>query len=306
MQFKIVTLGTIKKRYMIKSMTGYGKAEFETGNKKITIELKSLNSKQLDINTRIPALYREKDIVIRKESSETLVRGKFDFSLYIESLGTESNAAINENIVTEYYKQLSSIQQKLNIPVTEEIMQSIMRLPDTVKTIYEELDEEEWQMIFNNFLKVTEAVNQFRIQEGIALEEDVRTNIAEIEQLLKQVTPYEKQRIENIRNRISDSLKEFDLNGNMDKNRFEQELIYYLEKLDINEEKVRLENHCSYFMKTLESKDAVGKKLGFIAQEIGREINTLGSKANESNIQHIVVQMKDSLERIKEQLLNVL
>ena len=306
MQFKIVTLGTIKKRYMIKSMTGYGKAEFETGNKKITIELKSLNSKQLDINTRIPTLYREKDIVIRKEISETLVRGKFDFSLYIESLGTESNAAINENIVTEYYKQLSSIQQKLNIPVTEEIMQSIMRLPDTVKTIYEELDEEEWQIIFNNFLKVTEAVNQFRIQEGIALEEDVRTNIAEIEQLLKQVTPYEKQRIENIRNRISDSLKEFDLNGNMDKNRFEQELIYYLEKLDINEEKVRLENHCSYFIKTLESKDAVGKKLGFIAQEIGREINTLGSKANESNIQHIVVQMKDSLERIKEQLLNVL
>ncbi len=291
---------------MIKSMTGYGKAEFETGNKKITIELKSLNSKQLDINTRIPALYREKDILIRKEILDRLVRGKFDFSLYIENLGEESNSTINEGIVTEYYKQLSAVQQKLGLPVTEEIMQSIMRLPDTVKTVYEELDEEEWQVIFDNFLKVVDAVDQFRIQEGIALDSDIRSNIAEIGKLLEEVTPFEKQRIENVKNRISDGLKEFDLNGNMDKNRFEQELIYYLEKLDINEEKVRLANHCSYFNETMESKGAIGKKLGFIAQEIGREINTLGSKANESNIQRIVVQMKDSLERIKEQMLNVL
>ncbi len=291
---------------MIKSMTGYGKAEFETGNKKITIELKSLNSKQLDINSRIPALYREKDIVIRKEISEKLVRGKFDFSLYIENLGTGTNSAINENIVTQYYKQLSSIQQNLGVPVTEDIMQSIMRLPDTVKTVYEELNEEEWTVIFSNFKKVVLAVDQFRLQEGTALDKDIRNNVSEIDKLLEQVTPFEKQRIENVRGKITDSLKEFDLNGNMDKNRFEQELIYYIEKLDINEEKVRLANHCSYFMETLESNDSVGKKLGFIAQEIGREINTLGSKANESNIQRIVVQMKDSLERIKEQMLNVL
>ena len=291
---------------MIKSMTGYGKAEFETGNKKITLELKTLNSKQLDINTRIPALYREKDIVVRKEILDKLGRGKVDFSLYIENLGTESNSAINEGIVADYYKQLSGIQERLGLPVTEEIMKSIIRLPDTVKTVYEELDEEEWTAIYSEFRNVVEAVDQFRIQEGKALEKDIRENIAEIQQLSEQVTPFEKQRIENVKTRITDSLKEFDLNGNLDKNRFEQELVYYLEKLDINEEKVRLANHCSYFLETLEAKGAIGKKLGFIAQELGREINTMGSKANESNIQRLVVQMKDALERIKEQLLNVL
>ncbi len=291
---------------MIKSMTGYGKAEFETGNKKITVELKSLNSKQLDINSRIPALYREKDIVIRKELNEKLVRGKMDLSLYIENLGMESNSVINENIVSAYFEQLSGIQKKLGLPVTDEIMQSIMRLPDSVKTVYEELDEKEWEVIHVNIRKVIDAVNQFRAQEGVALEKDIRSNINEILKLLKQVEPFEKQRIENVKNRIMDGLNELNLNGNMDKNRFEQEMIYYMEKLDINEEKVRLLNHCNYFLETMESNEVVGKKLGFIAQEIGREINTLGSKANESNIQRIVVQMKDSLERIKEQMLNVL
>ncbi len=287
-------------------MTGYGKAEFEVGNKKITLELKALNSKQLDINTRIPTLYREKDLVIRKEISEKLVRGKFDFSLYIENLGEESNSAINEGIVSDYFSQMSNVYQKLGLTVTEEIMQSVMRLPDTVKTVYEQLDEQEWENIYANLIKVLEDVDRFRSQEGIALNEDVRSNVAEIEELLDQVASFEKQRIENVKNRIQDSLKEFDLNGNLDKNRFEQELIYYLEKLDINEEKVRLKNHCEYFLETLATDKAIGKKLGFIAQEIGREINTLGSKANESNIQRIVVQMKDALERIKEQLLNVL
>ncbi|WP_159518214.1 YicC/YloC family endoribonuclease [Sunxiuqinia indica] len=291
---------------MIKSMTGYGKAEFETGNKKITIELKTLNSKQLDINSRIPALYREKDILIRKEMNEKLVRGKMDFSLYLENLGTESNSVINENIVTAYFEQLSSIQEKIGLPVTPEVMQSILRLPDAVKTVYEELDEKEWETIHANLLKVIEAVDQFRCQEGIALEKDIRSNVNEILDLLKQVEPFEKQRLENIKTRITDGLNEIALNGNVDKNRFEQELIYYMEKLDINEEKVRLANHCEYFLETMESSEVVGKKLGFIAQEIGREINTLGSKANESNIQRIVVQMKDSLERIKEQMLNVL
>ena len=291
---------------MIKSMTGYGKAELETGNKKITLELKSLNSKQLDINSRIPALYREKDIVIRKEISEKLGRGKMDFSLYIENLGMQSNSAINENIVTDYFRQLSNIQEKLGLPVTEDIMQSILRLPDAVKTVYEELDDQEWINIFAQVKNVIRAVDQFREQEGAALDKDIRSNIAEILQLLDQIEPFEKQRLENIKTRITDGLNEISVNGNMDKNRFEQELIYYMEKLDINEEKVRLTNHCNYFMETLESTEAAGKKLGFIAQEIGREINTLGSKANESNIQRIVVQMKDSLERIKEQMLNVL
>lgn len=291
---------------MIKSMTGYGKAEFETGNKKITVELKTLNSKQLDINSRIPALYREKDLVIRKEMNEKLVRGKMDFSLYLENLGTESNSAINENIVLAYFRQLSSIQEKLGLPVSNQIMESIMRLPDTVKTIYEELDEKEWETIYANIKKVIDLVDQFRTQEGIALEKDIRSNVQEIMQLMDQVEPYEKQRLENVKTRITDGLNELKMNGGYDQNRFEQELIYYMEKLDINEEKVRLINHCQYFLETMESNEAAGKKLGFIAQEIGREINTLGSKANESNIQRIVVQMKDSLERIKEQMLNIL
>lgn len=291
---------------MIKSMTGYGKAEFETGNKKITVELKTLNSKQLDINSRIPALYREKDIVIRKELNEKLVRGKMDFSLYLENLGTESNSAINENIVLAYFRQLSSIQEKLGLPVSNQIMESIMRLPDTVKTVYEELDEKEWETIYTNIKKVIDRVDQFRMQEGVALEKDIRSNVQEIMQLMDQVEPYEKQRLENIKTRITDGLNEMKMNGGYDQNRFEQELIYYMEKLDINEEKVRLINHCQYFLETMESNEAAGKKLGFIAQEIGREINTLGSKANESNIQRIVVQMKDSLERIKEQMLNIL
>ncbi|KOH43544.1 YicC/YloC family endoribonuclease [Sunxiuqinia dokdonensis] len=291
---------------MIKSMTGYGKAEFETGNKKITVELKTLNSKQLDINSRIPALYREKDLVIRKELNEKLVRGKMDFSLYLENLGTESNSAINENIVTAYYRQLSTIHEKLGLPVSEQIMESIMRLPDTVKTVYEELDEKEWETIHAQILKVIDLVDQFRTQEGVALEKDIRSNIHEIMQLLEQVEPHEKQRLENVKSRITDGLNELKMNGGYDQNRFEQELIYYMEKLDINEEKVRLINHCHYFLETMQSSEAAGKKLGFIAQEIGREINTLGSKANESNIQRIVVQMKDSLERIKEQMLNIL
>ncbi len=291
---------------MIKSMTGYGKAEFETGNKKITLELKSLNSKQLDINSRLPILYREKDLTIRKEISEKLVRGKIDFSLYIENLGTESNSAINESIVTAYFNQLSKIQSNLGLPVTEQIMQNVMRLPDTVKTVYEELDEQEWKGIFVKVQEVICLLDQFRVQEGMALDRDIRSNIADIQQLLAQVDPFESLRIEAIKSRIMDGLNELNLNGSLDKNRFEQELIYYLEKLDINEEKVRLTNHCRYFLETMDSTGDVGKKLGFIAQEIGREINTIGSKANESNIQRIVVQMKDALERIKEQLLNVL
>ncbi len=292
---------------MIKSMTGFGKAEFEVGNKKITLEIKSLNSKQLDINTRIPALYREKDIEIRKLISEYLVRGKVDLAFYIENLGEETNAAINESIVKGYFRQMEKINADLNIPISELTMQSILRLPDAVKMTYEQLDEEEWKVIRGKLIDALNMVNVFRGQEGDALEIDVRNNIDGIMALLKDVEPYEGQRIETVKARLKDNMDELQLNGNFDKNRFEQELIYYLEKLDINEEKVRLLNHCQYFLETLhEDSTDSGRKLGFIAQEIGREVNTLGSKANESNIQKIVVKMKDNLERIKEQVLNVL
>jgi uncharacterized protein (TIGR00255 family) len=288
-------------------MTGFGKTEFEVGNKKITLEIKSLNSKQLDISTRVPAIYREKDIEIRRLISEMLIRGKVDFALYLDNLGTESSSKINAEIVKEYYRQLSVIHQELGLEINETIMGSIMRLPDTVKTEYDELDESEWLVVREKLIKSLENLNRFRDQEGLALKADITNSIDNILDLLKQVEPFENQRIENVKAKIMDGLNELQQNGNIDKNRFEQELIYYLEKLDINEEKVRLANHCSYFTETMiDETEPSGRKLGFIAQEIGREINTLGSKANESNLQRIVVQMKDNLEKIKEQVLNVL
>lgn len=291
---------------MIRSMTGFGKTEFEVGNKKITLEIKSLNSKQLDINTRVPSMYREKDIEIRRLISEMLIRGKVDFALYLDNLGTESTSKINAAIVKDYHRQLAEVYRDLNLEVNESIMQTIMRLPDTVKMTYEELDENEWLVVRENLAKTLEELNRFRDQEGQALRIDIENNIKNILDLLAQVDPHENQRMDNVKARILESLETLQLNGNMDKNRFEQELIYYMEKLDINEEKVRLANHCSYFTETMNEDEPSGRKLGFIAQEIGREINTLGSKANESNLQRIVVQMKDNLEKVKEQVLNVL
>lgn len=287
-------------------MTGFGKAEFEINNKKFTIEIKSLNSKQIDINTRIPAIYREKDIEIRKELSDKLERGKVDFNIYVESLGDESNSKINEPILKSYYKQLNKISADLNLPTDPSILQAALRLPDVVKTEYQTLDEEEWEIILKNIKNAIADIDKFRVQEGNALEIDIVRNIEFIQSLLTQVEPFEEQRIELLRNRLTENLEKLALNGNVDKNRFEQELIFYLEKLDINEEKVRLANHCAYFLETIEEPFPTGKKLGFISQELGREINTIGSKANNTEIQRIVVQMKDYLERIKEQLLNVL
>lgn len=287
-------------------MTGFGKAEFEVNNKKITIEIKSLNSKQIDINTRTPSLYREKDITIRKELSEKLVRGKVDFNIYVENLGDDSNSRINEPILKSYFHHLSEISSVLKLPVDNTTLHAVMRLPDVVKTEYETLDEEEWNVILKNIRKAISEINEFRLQEGKALEDDIAGNVESIQNLLQQIEPFEGQRLEAIKTRLTENLANLQLNGNVDKNRFEQELIFYLEKLDINEEKVRLANHCKYFLETMEQPQPPGKKLGFISQEIGREINTIGSKANENNIQRIVVQMKDHLERIKEQLLNVL
>jgi uncharacterized protein (TIGR00255 family) len=291
---------------MIKSMTGFGKAEFEFRNKKVTIEIKSLNSKQADISTRIPQLYREKEIEIRRELTDRLIRGKIDFNIYVENLGDTGNASINRGIVKSYFEGLSDISQELGLPVNERLLQIVMRLPDTVKVQYEQLEEEEWQVLQGYIRKAIDFVDVFRNQEGQALKVDLDANIDQILSLQNEIEPFEIQRIENVKVRLSEALTKLQFNGTVNPERFEQELIFYLERLDFNEEKVRLANHCSYFLETMKEPDGNGKKLSFIAQEIGREINTLGSKANETNIQRIVVQMKDALERIKEQVLNVL
>lgn len=291
---------------MLLSMTGFGKAECKLKNKNITIEVKSLNSKQIDIFTRVPGVYKEKDIEIRKRISEKLVRGKVEFNLFSENMGTESNSKINSPIVEDYFRQYSELCEKINMPINETAMPVIMRLPDTVKVQLEELDENEWKQIAESIDEALDNLIDFRNQEGKALATDIENNINAILTLMPQVEPFEGARIEKIRERINENMKEFETNGNLDKNRFEQEMIFYLEKLDINEEKVRLKNHCDYFLETMKAPKAIGKKLGFITQEIGREINTMGSKANETNIQKIVIQMKDHLERIKEQVLNVL
>lgn len=287
-------------------MTGFGKAEFEVNNKKITIEIKSLNSKQLDINTRTPMLYREKDIEIRKFISEKLIRGKVDLSIHVDNLGDSTNSKINEPVLKEYYAHLLKISADLNLNCNHTTLQAAMRLPDVVKTEYETLDEQEWETIRINIIKALEDIDAYRIKEGLALETDILGNVKSIRQLLKDIAPFEGHRIENVRNRLSEGLESLKLNGNIDKERFEQEVLFYIEKLDINEEKVRLGNHCNYFDETAGSPVSSGKKLGFISQEMGREINTIGSKANDNDIQRIVVQMKDHLERIKEQILNVL
>ncbi len=287
-------------------MTGFGKAEFEINNKKVTIEIKSLNSKQADINTRIPQLFREKEIEIRREINDRLMRGKIDISIYVESLGDTSNAVINEGIVKSYFNSLSKISADMELPVNERLLQIVMRLPDTVKVQYEQLNEEEWLVLLKYIRVALDQVDQFRQQEGQAMEADLIDSIQQIIRLQGEIEPFEQQRIENVKVRLTEALSKIQLNGNVNPDRFEQELIFYLERLDFNEEKVRLTNHCTYFLETMKESDGNGKKLSFISQEIGREINTLGSKANESNIQRIVVQMKDFLERIKEQVLNVL
>jgi len=243
---------------------------------------------------------------MRREITDQLVRGKIDLSIYVENLGETSSAIINEAIVKNYFENLRKLSNDLELPVNESILQIIMRLPDTVKVQYEQLEEEEWEILLANIRKALEQVGQFRLQEGTALEKDLLANIDAIQSLLKAIEPFEQQRIETIKNRLNDSLDSLRLNGTVDHDRFEQELIFYLERLDFNEEKVRLVNHCKYFLETMKDGEPNGKKLSFIAQEIGREINTIGSKANESNIQRLVVQMKDALEKVKEQVLNVL
>ena len=287
-------------------MTGYGKAECELPHKKVTVEIKSLNSKQLDVNTRISGIFREKDIEIRRTISDRLIRGKIDFILYVESLGDETNSNINSAVVKSYYSQLTVISNELGLPADERLLQVIMGLLDAVKTEREELEESEWEQITKTIEKAIAGLDKFRKQEGQILKTDIVQNIEQITQLLDQIEPFEKERVAKVKERIYEGLKELSSTEQVNENRLEQEMIFYLEKLDVNEEKVRLRNHCSYFLQTLELDEAVGKKLGFIAQEIGREVNTLGSKANHSEMQKLVILMKDALERIKEQSLNIL
>lgn len=292
---------------MIQSMTGYGKATAELPDKKINVEIKSLNSKAMDLSTRIAPAYREKEIEIRNEISKVLERGKVDFSLWIEKKeGADSATPINQELLKGYYKQILSISENLNIPLPADWFQTLLRMPDVMsKTEIQELSEEEWATVHATVLEAVNHLVDFRKQEGMALEKKFREKISNISSLLEKITPYEKERVEKVKERIIEALEKT-LSVEYDKNRLEQELIYYIEKLDINEEKQRLTNHLKYFISTLESGCGQGKKLGFIAQEMGREINTLGSKSNHAEMQKIVVQMKDELEQIKEQVLNVM
>ena len=289
---------------MVLSMTGFGKTTCELENKKITVEIKSLNSKQLDLFARVPNIYKEKEIELRNMISKKLERGKIEFGIYVESLGKETTSQLNVPIIESYYRQIVEVSQQLQMPLPSDWFATLFRLPDVMKNEMQELDEEEWKMIYSAFVNAVDQLISFRKQEGASLQKVFKTKISNIRTFLTEIEPYEKDRIDKVRNKIQESLsnlKEIDY----DKNRFEQELIYYIEKLDINEEKHRLAHHLSYFEEAM-AENSPGKKLGFIAQEIGREINTLGSKSNNSEMQKIVVKMKDELEQIKEQVLNVL
>ena len=285
---------------MIQSMTGYGKTVLQISTKKITIELKSLNSKNLDLNVRIPSYYREKELDIRKNLASALERGKIDFSIYIENNGGEVSSKINESTVKEYMGQLRNIVAGNDI----ELLKMAVRLPDALKSEREELDEDEWKQIEIGIKQAIVEINKYRTDEGLVLLNDFVLRISNIDDLLGQVIALDPQRIEQVKEKLKKGIEELEVK--VDQNRFEQELIYYIEKLDITEERVRLKNHLDYFKSALKSEDSNGKKLGFITQEIGREINTIGSKANFANMQKLVVQMKDELEKIKEQGLNVL
>lgn len=285
---------------MIHSMTGYGKSELELSTKTIRLELKSLNSKSLDLNMRMPSIYRAKELELRKIIGSKLGRGKIDFSLYVEFNKGEALAKINTEVVKGYMKQLENISLADEV----ELLKMAVRMPDAISTEREDIDPKEWKTISDEVLVVLEKIENYRKDEGAALEKDFLKRISKIDDLLKDVVKIDPERIEHVRDRLNKGIAE--LKEKVDKNRFEQELIYYIEKLDITEEKIRLKNHLDYFLKNLNLDESNGKKLGFISQEIGREINTIGSKANYAPMQKLVVQMKDELEKIKEQLLNVL
>ncbi len=281
-------------------MTGYGKAVVELPQKKVTVEIKTLNSKNLDLNVRVPSFYREKELGIRSKLSRQLVRGKIDFSIFVESTGSETITVINKEVVNNYIDQLRNIA----VTTPENTLEIAMRLPDALKTEREQLDEDQWVEIDKTIDEAVVKVLKFRADEGSVLKQDFTNRIQAIQQLSEQVVVLDEERMHKVREKLEKAILE--LKQTVDENRFEQELVYYLEKLDITEEKVRLNNHLDYFLQELNSEVSNGKKLGFISQEIGREVNTTGSKSNFAPMQKVVVQMKDELEKIKEQLLNVL
>lgn len=286
---------------MIQSMTGFGKATLQLPTKKITVEIKSLNSKGLDLNTRMPSVFREMELGLRNQLSLRLERGKIDFSLYIEATGEETSSKINVPIVRGYINQMKAV-----IPNADEteLMKMAVRMPDALKTERDEIDENEWKKIQTVIDEALENIAQFRKDEGVSLEREFLHRIANIMTLMNSAVSYDAERVETVKTRLRTALDE--LKENVDESRFEQELIFYLEKYDITEEKVRLENHLNYFIETIAGTEANGRKLGFITQEMGREINTMGSKSNHTEMQKLVVMMKDELEKIKEQVLNVL
>ncbi len=289
-------------------MTGWGKAVCELPGKKLTIEIKSLNSKQLDLSVRMPSVFKDKELELRNIISEKLLRGKVDITIMMEQTSKQSSAVINADVLKQYYDQLKKIASELDIPIGEDIMPGLLRMPDVMSSGTEESVETDWPSVLKAVNEALEGVLKYRLNEGKVLELDFMSRIQIIENLIPEVEVFESRRIQKIRDKILSSLEGMNLNGSMkfDKDRFEQELIYYLEKIDITEEKVRLRNNCHHFNEVALETGVVGKKLGFVVQEIGREINTLGSKANDSDMQKIVVQMKDELEKVKEQLMNIL
>jgi len=281
-------------------MTGYGKSVLQLPTKKITIELKSLNSKNLDLNARMPSIYREKELYLRKLMAKELDRGKIDFSIYVEATAEDTSTKINTPVVKQYIQQLKNVVDGSEL----ELLKMAVRFPDALNTEREEIDNNEWKAIEAEIVKAIAAIKDYRLNEGKVLETDFKNRVASISNLLEQVITMDPERVDGVRERLKKGVE--DLREKYDENRFEQELVYYIEKFDITEEKVRLKNHLAYFIETLNSKDSNGKKLAFIGQEMGREINTIGSKSNYAPMQQLVVQMKDELEKIKEQLLNVL
>lgn len=285
---------------MIYSMTGYGKSVLQLPTKKVTIELKSLNSKNLDLNARMPAIYREKELAIRKVLADQLIRGKVDFSIYVEATAEDTSTQINKPVVKQYMNQLKDVVNGDEV----ELLKMAVRFPDALNTVREEIDETEWKTIETHIESAINDLNNYRLNEGVVLEQDFNQRIKTIDEILEKVIAMDPERVEGVRERLLKGVEE--LKEKYDENRFEQELVYYIEKFDITEEKVRLKNHLNYFSETINSEDSNGKKLGFISQEMGREINTIGSKSNYAPMQQLVVEMKDELEKIKEQLLNVL
>ncbi|MEN8223879.1 MAG: YicC/YloC family endoribonuclease [Bacteroidota bacterium] len=291
---------------MIKSMTGFGKCSIEFASKSISIEIKSLNSKQFDAYLRIPPLYREKEAEIRQMLTAGMSRGKVELNINIDNNGEESNFNFNRALAKQYYEEIKGLSGELGIDLSNEVISTLVKMPEVLKAQQAELSGEEWEKVRNAILDAIDQLNAFRAQEGLSLEQDLKERVHKIDHLLSEVKQYEEQRILNLRERLLKQLEENFPQGTADMNRFEQEIIYYLEKLDITEEKVRLGKHCQYFLETLADNGTNGKKLGFISQEMGREINTLGSKANDADMQKVVVLMKDELEKIKEQLFNIL